>query len=450
MRWIHEEQFYKFIECSYALTTYVNFSCSSSNLATRTYVEWTDLRVLHRHFIRWQRNESVSTVIEKISKTAWKQTENIYLHCTDFAGSQLTVTTSDPEQNFTNTDDVLGDTQYEVELVRAGGSARGEWGAVIRGLEGEEMCGSRPFVLWWVSHTNCFICNLFSVGKYVALFAGRPSEGSRRASRQAPAALGEDLDQSLESGDRREEGGSFSHRLHLTSFSPASRRTRMRVRCWTERARRFRPTDRSGSLPPSWRSERQHAHVRQDHRPRCASLHSCDAIPCLIEVCVTFVFFLSADVVESERSGVEPRAENCEKSGSVSTCQAMAFQANPNSEGIWLAAIKLESENNEFERARRLLARACSNAPTARVLNTPLLYTFTVVCFFYSRSSWSRPSSSGRRQRSEQVVGGVGRVVPRVLQAVDDEGADRFAGAEARRRQRRLQARSERMRLYLA
>ena len=253
MRWIHEEQFYKFIECSYALTTYVNFSCSSSNLATRTYVEWTDLRVLHRHFIRWQRNESVSTVIEKISKTAWKQTENIYLHCTDFAGSQLTVTTSDPEQNFTNTDDVLGDTQYEVELVRAGGSARGEWGAVIRGLEGEEMCGSRPFVLWWVSHTNCFICNLFSVGKYVALFAGRPSEGSRRASRQAPAALGEDLDQSLESGDRREEGGSFSHRLHLTSFSPASRRTRMRVRCWTERARRFRPTDRSGSLPPSWR-----------------------------------------------------------------------------------------------------------------------------------------------------------------------------------------------------
>ena len=54
----------------------------------------------------------------------------------------------DPEQNFTNTDDVLGDTQYEVELVRAGGSARGEWGAVIRGLEGEEMCGSRPFVLW--------------------------------------------------------------------------------------------------------------------------------------------------------------------------------------------------------------------------------------------------------------------------------------------------------------
>lgn len=37
---------------------------------------------------------------------------------------------------------------------------------------------------------------------------------------------------------------------------------------------------------------------------------------------------------------------------------ALAFQANPNSEEIWLAAVKLESENNEYERARRLLAKA--------------------------------------------------------------------------------------------
>ena len=41
-------------------------------------------------------------------------------------------------------------------------------------------------------------------------------------------------------------------------------------------------------------------------------------------------------------------------------------QANPNSEEIWLAAIKLESENNEFKRARRLLAKARENAPTSR------------------------------------------------------------------------------------
>lgn len=44
-----------------------------------------------------------------------------------------------------------------------------------------------------------------------------------------------------------------------------------------------------------------------------------------------------------------------------------APQANPNSEEIWLAAVKLESENNEYERARRLLAKARSSAPTARV-----------------------------------------------------------------------------------
>ena len=47
--------------------------------------------------------------------------------------------------------------------------------------------------------------------------------------------------------------------------------------------------------------------------------------------------------------------------------RSLAFQANPNSEEIWLAAIKLESENNEFARARKLLARARESAPTSRV-----------------------------------------------------------------------------------
>ena len=51
---------------------------------------------------------------------------------------------------------------------------------------------------------------------------------------------------------------------------------------------------------------------------------------------------------------------------------ALAFQANPNSEEIWLAAVKLESENNEFERSRRLLQKARASAPTARVI----LYNF--------------------------------------------------------------------------
>jgi pre-mRNA-processing factor 6 len=45
-----------------------------------------------------------------------------------------------------------------------------------------------------------------------------------------------------------------------------------------------------------------------------------------------------------------------------------AFQANPNSEEIWLAAVKLESENSEYERARRLLAKARASAPTPRVM----------------------------------------------------------------------------------
>ena len=49
------------------------------------------------------------------------------------------------------------------------------------------------------------------------------------------------------------------------------------------------------------------------------------------------------------------------------TILALAFGANPNSEEIWLAAVKLESENREYERARKLLAKACHSAPTARV-----------------------------------------------------------------------------------
>ena len=56
---------------------------------------------------------------------------------------------------------------------------------------------------------------------------------------------------------------------------------------------------------------------------------------------------------------------------------SLAFQANPNSEEIWLAAVKLESENNEYERARRLLAKARASAPTARVSSKVFW-----VCFF--------------------------------------------------------------------
>ena len=47
---------------------------------------------------------------------------------------------------------------------------------------------------------------------------------------------------------------------------------------------------------------------------------------------------------------------------------SLAFQANPNDEEIWLAAVKLESENAEYDRAKRLLAKARASAPTRRVM----------------------------------------------------------------------------------
>jgi len=46
---------------------------------------------------------------------------------------------------------------------------------------------------------------------------------------------------------------------------------------------------------------------------------------------------------------------------------ANAFKNNPNSEQVWLAAVKLESENNEVQRARGLLERAREMCGTERV-----------------------------------------------------------------------------------
>ena len=45
-----------------------------------------------------------------------------------------------------------------------------------------------------------------------------------------------------------------------------------------------------------------------------------------------------------------------------------AFEANQQSEEIWLAAVKLESENNELLRARQILARARTSASSPRVM----------------------------------------------------------------------------------
>jgi pre-mRNA-processing factor 6 len=45
----------------------------------------------------------------------------------------------------------------------------------------------------------------------------------------------------------------------------------------------------------------------------------------------------------------------------------LAFVANPESEQIWLAAVKLEAENGELNVARELLIRARTVADTERV-----------------------------------------------------------------------------------
>ncbi len=61
---------------------------------------------------------------------------------------------------------------------------------------------------------------------------------------------------------------------------------------------------------------------------------------------------------------------------------ANAFKNNPNSEEIWLAAVKVESENNEYDRARALLAKAREQAPSSRVL---FIYCRSILirCFRY-------------------------------------------------------------------
>jgi len=51
-----------------------------------------------------------------------------------------------------------------------------------------------------------------------------------------------------------------------------------------------------------------------------------------------------------------------------------AFVANPESEQIWLAAVKLEAENGEMGVARELLIRARTVADTQRVSILSLTY----------------------------------------------------------------------------
>jgi pre-mRNA-processing factor 6 len=65
--------------------------------------------------------------------------------------------------------------------------------------------------------------------------------------------------------------------------------------------------------------------------------------------------------------------------GDVSAARSIlgdAFSANPESEQIWLAACKLEAENNQIAAARQLMKRARDVAGTDRV-------SYSSVAFFF-------------------------------------------------------------------
>ena len=59
---------------------------------------------------------------------------------------------------------------------------------------------------------------------------------------------------------------------------------------------------------------------------------------------------------------------------------AKAFIANPESEQIWLAAVKLEAENGELGVARELLIRARTVADTERVSHLYIFYFNSAQC----------------------------------------------------------------------
>lgn len=75
-----------------------------------------------------------------------------------------------------------------------------------------------------------------------------------------------------------------------------------------------------------------------------------------------------------------------------------AFAANPESEGVWLAAIKLEAENKEINRARQLMEKARTQAATERVSDPDCL-----------ADADGRRSGSSRRCLSDST----GRPLPR-------------------------------------
>lgn len=73
-------------------------------------------------------------------------------------------------------------------------------------------------------------------------------------------------------------------------------------------------------------------------------------------------------VPSSEATNTFQAARNIYHGSSVFALQSVADNTeSTTSSKVWLAAVKLEWENNAFARARILLKKACDRAPTAKV-----------------------------------------------------------------------------------
>ena len=105
------------------------------------------------------------------------------------------------------------------------------------------------------------------------------------------------------------------------------KRTRTRAKFSTEREKRSRPTDKSGSLLPSWRRLTTTLQcARRSLKEVRLPLHTINLLILIYSNqrrCISALTSLRANGVELNREQWIEDAENCEKSGSVVTCQAI-------------------------------------------------------------------------------------------------------------------------------
>jgi hypothetical protein len=100
-----------------------------------------------------------------------------------------------------------------------------------------------------------------------------------------------------------------------------------------------------------------------------------------------------------------------------------AFVANPESEQIWLAAVKLEAENGELGVARELLVRARTVADTERVRTYPLMgiLVLTFNCPDMDEIGRIRTATGANINRVGYAIEGLGQV-PKIRQTLHGSG----------------------------